>query len=136
MGVARIFQRYAQSPNRHINFQLDRILFFNFYLFFRLFQVRTCVQVSTYSGTPPYGHLVNTVTSFILRSLIFVSRAHTFSYNETPLYNNAATPLTRPTSFHGPLVTVLTRFHCTLAALLIFLYVGRLRLPRKWFISK
>ena len=35
MGVAGLFQRYAHSPNLHINFQLGRTLI-HFYLFFRL----------------------------------------------------------------------------------------------------
>ena len=64
-------------------------------------------------GAPPYGHLGNTVTS--LPPLLFelASRQndiHTVSCKETLV--NMVTSLLRPNCF-GPLVTVLTGFHCT-----------------------
>ena len=58
-----------------------------------------------YSETPPYGHLVNTVTSLLLQ-LFLVARA------KSPTHFFVKKPsLIRP-MFFGPLVTVERGFHC------------------------
>ena len=63
-----------------------------------------------YSGTPPYGHLGNMVTS-LLRPLFLVAlqNDHTFSCKKTSLIRSPV----NMANFFPPLVTVLTGFHCS-----------------------
>ena len=63
-----------------------------------------------YSETPPYGHLVITAT-FLWPP---VKNCHTFSCEEKKTVVDTATPLIGQILF-GPLVTVLTEFHCMLS---------------------
>lgn len=58
-----------------------------------------------YSGTPPYGHLVNTVTS-LLQPLFLAARA------KSPIHFFVKKPSLIWPIFFGPLVTVKTGFHC------------------------
>ena len=71
---------------------------------------------STYSGTPPYGHFGNTVTS-LLGPLFLAARQndHSFSLKKKTLVNTV-TSLIQPNVF-GPLVTVLTGFRTNIFAI-------------------
>ena len=68
-------------------------------------EVRVNMKTKIYSETLPYGHLASTVTS-LLRPLFLAAwqNCHTFSCVKTLIS-------IRP-NFFGPLVNVLTGFHC------------------------
>ena len=71
----------------------------------------------TYSGTAPYGHFGNTVTS-LLGPLLFAARQNdrSFSLKKKKPLVNTVTSLIRPNVF-GPLVTVLTGFRTKILAI-------------------
>ena len=71
----------------------------------------------TYSGTAPYGHFGNTVTS-LLGPLFFAARPNdrSFSLKKKKTLVNTVTSLIRPNVF-GPLVTVLTGFRTKIFAI-------------------
>ena len=71
----------------------------------------------TYSGTAPYGHFGNTVTS-LLGPLFFAARQNdrSFSLKKKKTLVNTVTSVIRPNVF-GPLVTVLTGFRTKILAI-------------------
>ena len=81
-----------------------------------LFSFPNCCRIffrdSLYSGTLPYSHLRNTVTSS-LRPFFFATRQndHTFSCKKKKKEKTVVNTVTRTARFFGPLVTVLTGTH-------------------------
>ena len=80
-------------------------------------------SLTNYSGTPLYGHLLNT-DNRLLRTVLFVPTTYIFSYI-SPL--NTDTRIIR-TLFHVPLMSVLTRFHCIW---LVCIHVFILTIPQQ-----
>ena len=65
-----------------------------------------------YSGTQPYGHLSNTITS-LLRPFFWPPGKNRYAFSCQKTLVNTATPLIRQ-NFFDPLVNILTGFHCTI----------------------
>ena len=75
---------------------------------------KSITPLKLYSETPPHGHLGYTVTSLLRPLFLAAGQSVFFELNTLSCQKNPyqyGHPLIRP-NFFGPLVTVLTRFHC------------------------